>query len=128
MERLTREGRDSCDGCCPDRLLRNLAPAAIGWVSDQPMARMGHMHPDLMGAPGFQPTFHQGGHGRGAKTFQGARTGHGMAAHTFIENGLPLAVGLVARQIGGDAQNIAGLKAGTPRSRASAGRRHQAHH
>src|ERR1700685_3420864 len=35
--------------------------AAILGIADQRVAQMGQMHPDLMGAPGFQPALDQGG-------------------------------------------------------------------
>ena len=47
---------------------RRGAIAAILGIADQGMAQMGHMHPNLVGAPGFQPAFHQ----RGKGAFHGA--------------------------------------------------------
>ncbi len=110
MQRLARKGRNGGDGCGANCFFRQFAFAAIGRIANQPMARMRHMHPDLMGTSGFQPTFHKGGHRRGAKGFQRARTGHGMAAHPFKKHGLALTVGFMAGKIGRDAQDIAGLK------------------
>ena len=87
----------------------HLAFAAIGWIAHQPMARIGHMHPNLMRAPGFQPTFQQRQYPRRAIGLQNPRP-RNRVPPTMPQNRLTLAVGFVASQLGRNAQNIARLK------------------
>jgi hypothetical protein len=50
-----------------------LAPfAAIDRITDQPVPGVGHVHPDLVRAPGFQPAFHQRQHRRRAEALEHA--------------------------------------------------------
>ncbi len=67
-------------------------------------ARNGHVHPDLVGAPRFQPALHKHGRRRRAEPFQQPRAGHGVTALVGKDR-LTLAVGRVARQVRGDPQH-----------------------
>ena len=73
------------------------------------MSGMGHMHPDLMGAAGFQPAIHQGQYRRRTETFGDPRPCYRMAP-SLEQHRLALAVVFVARQLGGDFQDIAWLE------------------
>jgi hypothetical protein len=74
------------------------------------VAGIGHVDADLMGAAGFQPAFDERGATAEILHHPGAR--HRVAA-VVPDHRLPLAVGPVAGQMGGDAQDPAGLEADT---------------
>ena len=71
------------------------------------MARIRHMHSDLMGAAGFQPAFQKCC--TAGKVLHHPRAGHSVAASAVPDHGLALAVGFVAGKFGGDAHNAARL-------------------
>ena len=106
MQGLTRE---RVGHLCrrPKGLGRQPAGATIGRITDQAVTGIGQVHPDLMGAPGFQPAFDQccGG----LKLLHHTHAGYGMAANAVPDHGLTLTVRLVTRQFRGDAQNAACL-------------------
>ena len=83
---------------------------------------MRHVHPDLVGAPGFQPAVQQRGGGRGAEPFEHAGAGDG-APPAGCQHRLLLPVVAVAADLRGHAQHAArfgGDPGQVPRSRALA--------
>ena len=92
----------------PKQLFSQASLATIGLIPNQPMARIGHMDADLMGAAGFKPAFHQAG--STLKVLNHTGTGHRVAA-LLPNHSLPLAVSFVAGKVSGDLQDAARLKA-----------------
>ena len=92
----------------PKQLFRQASLATIRLIPNQPMARIGHMDADLMGAAGFKPAFHQAG--STLKVLNHTGTGHRVAA-LLPNHSLPLAVGLMPGEVSGDLQDAARLKA-----------------
>ena len=111
VQRLTRETDRRSNRGIAQRLWRQFTPPAIGLIADQPVPGMGHMDADLMGAPGFQPAFHQAGHRRRAETFHNAHPCYGMTP-AMEQNRLTLAIGLVAGKLRGDFQNAPSFETG----------------
>ena len=64
MKRLSGKGRDGLGRGVAQRRFRQLPPPAINRIAHKPVADMGGMDADLVGAAGFQPAFNQAGHGR----------------------------------------------------------------
>ncbi len=81
---------------------RQFPASSIDRIADQGMADMAHMHPDLMCAPSFQPALHQSGMGNKRLPHRNPR--HRVPS-ALKQNGLPLTVGLVARELRSDFQH-----------------------
>ena len=60
MQRLTRKATQRLDQGLR-RTTGQSRPPAIDGIPQKRMADIGHMHPDLMGAPGFEFATNQGG-------------------------------------------------------------------
>jgi hypothetical protein len=120
VQRLAREGRDGAAPPGRQRLRRHLAAPAIDRIADQPVADMGHVHPDLVRAPGLQPAFDQRA-GGGAPKLPAPAPASPRAARGR-QHRLALPVGAVAGELRRRcAPPRLSRDARTPRSRGSAG-------
>ena len=77
------------------------------------MTCMSHMHPYLMGPPGFKPAFDQSRHAGLPEALDDSCPGDGVAP-ALKQNRLFLPVCLVPGQLRGDPHDVAGLETDTP--------------
>lgn len=92
------------------------ARAAVKRIPHQPMADIGHMDADLMGAPGFQTAFHQRRLPPG-KAFAPLHPCHGRPGRHGPAHRLALAVFGMASQARADADEAARFKADPAQAR-----------
>ena len=109
----------------PSSFFRHAPAPAIDGITDQRVADMGHVHADLVRPPGLKAAGHAGHHT--GKALFDLQMRDGMAP-AFEKDGLPLTVGLVAREMRRNTDSTARTDVGRPGRRAASGRRHPARH
>ncbi len=103
VQRLTRKAVD-LDCHRAQQLFRNAPPPTINRIADQRVTDMGHVNPDLMCPPGFQPARHT--RENTGETFFNPEMGYGVTP-SFEKHGLPLPVRLVPCELRRNADGTA---------------------
>ena len=109
MQRLPRKEAGRFDPGVRYCLGRQLALAPVNRISDQAVAAMGQVDPDLVGAPGLKPAFEQRCRGGYPEPLNDARPRHRMTP-AMPKDRLPLPISLVAGQLGLDLEDVARLE------------------